>query len=67
MTFSWANLGQRCVLGMVVHLHWVIGGPVVGYEESPPPAVTVVGIAAVQKVAVEVHSVSRVQLHIYQW
>ena len=62
-----AHLDQRCVLRVMVNFHWVVGSPVVGYEEGPPPAITVVGVTAMKEVAMEVQGIPRGQLHINQW
>ena len=50
----------------MVFLHRVVGRSVVGYEESPASAVTVVLVAAMEEVTVEEESVSCLQFHIDQ-
>ncbi len=46
---------------------WVIAGSVVGNEECPPPAITLVLVAAMEHIAVEEQSISRLHLYFYQW
>ncbi len=46
---------------------WVIAGSVVGDEEGPPPAITLVLVAAMEHIAVEEQSISRLHLYLYQW
>ena len=44
----------------------IVAGTVVGDEEGPPPAVTLVLVTAMEDVAVEEKSISRLHLHFYQ-
>ena len=53
---------QRCVLRVVVLVHWVVVSPVVGHQEGPSPLVTGVLVTSVQHIAVEEEAVSRVTL-----
>lgn len=62
-----AHLVQRCVLWKVVLEGGVVGGPVVGSHQRPPPVVAVVLVAPVEQVAVEEDGVSRSQFHMNQW
>jgi len=45
--------------------HRIVAGPVVGDEEGPPPAVTVVLVAAMEDITVEEESISRLHLHFH--
>ena len=48
-----SDLGERCVLGVVVFVHGVVAGSVVGTQEGPAAVSAVVGARRVQQVAVE--------------
>ncbi len=63
--FFWAYHVKFGIVGMRMDSDdWVIAGSVVGDEEGPPPAITLVLVAAMEHVAVEVvQSISR--LHLY--
>ena len=45
---------------------WIIAGSVVGDEEGPPFAVTLVLVAAMEDIAVEEESISWLHLHLHQ-
>jgi len=44
----------------------IVAGPVVSDEEGPPPAVAPVVVAAMEDIAVEKESISRLHLHFLQ-
>ena len=44
---------QTGITGVVVFVHGVVGGPVVGGDEHPPLGLGLIAVAAVKKVTVE--------------
>ena len=57
---------QFSVVGMGMDNDWIITGPVVGNEEGPPSAVTLVLVTAMEDIAVEEESISWLHLHLHQ-
>ncbi len=46
---------------------WVIAGSVVGNEEGPLLTITPILVTAMEHIAVEEQSISRLHLYFYQW
>ena len=53
-------------LGMVVRIHWVVGGSIVCDEEGPASPVTVIPVTAMEKVRVEKESIASLHLDLHQ-
>lgn len=51
-------LDEWSVLRVVMRYNWIISCPVIGYDECPPPPITVVLLRLVEQVTVKEKSIS---------
>ena len=51
-------LDEWSVLRVVMRYNWIISCPVIGYDERPPPPITVVLLRLVEQVTVKEKSIS---------